>query len=99
MSARLRRQFAREGSDRVKDGRLVRLRIHLPDHPGALMKLCRVIADQHANIVETNHDRAYYGVNLGDTVIDVTMETRGTGHVEALMRALTDGGYEHSRVQ
>ncbi len=83
----------------VKDGRLVRLRIHLPDHPGALMKLCRVIADQHANIVETNHDRAYYGVNLGDTVIDVTMETRGTGHVETLMQSLTAGGYDHSRVQ
>lgn len=83
----------------VKDGRLVRLRIHLPDHPGALMKLCRVIADQHANIVETNHDRAYYGVNLGDTVIDVTMETRGTDHVEALMRALVAAGYEHARVQ
>jgi threonine dehydratase len=83
----------------VKDGRMVRLRIHLPDHPGALMKLCRVIADQHANIVETSHDRAYYGVNLGDTVIDITMETRGPGHVETLMRALTEGGYEHSRVQ
>ena len=83
----------------VKDGRMVRLRIHLPDHPGALMKLCRVIADQHANIVETNHDRAYYGVNLGDTVIDVTMETRGPDHVETLMRALSEGGYEHSRVQ
>lgn len=83
----------------VKDGRLVRLRIHLPDHPGALMKLCRVIADQHANIVETNHDRAYYGVNLGDTVIDITMETRGTKHVETLLRALRDGGYEHERVQ
>jgi threonine dehydratase len=83
----------------VKDGRLVRLRIHLPDHPGALMKLCRVIADQHANIVETNHDRAYYGVNLGDTVIDITMETRGTEHVEGLLRALKAAGYEHERVQ
>lgn len=42
----------------VKDGRLVRLRIHLPDHPGALMKLTAVIAGQNANIVETNHNRA-----------------------------------------
>jgi len=82
----------------VKDGRLVRLRVHLPDHPGALMKLCHVIADQRANIVETNHDRAYYGVSLGDTVIDITLETRGTDHVETLQRALTDAGYEHSRV-
>jgi threonine dehydratase len=82
----------------VKDGRLVRLRIHLPDHPGALMKLCGVIAAQNANIVETNHDRAYYGVNLGDTVIDVTMETRGRDHVSALMEALRLADYNFERV-
>jgi len=42
----------------VKDGRLVRLRIHLPDHPGALQRLSAVIADRKANIVETMYDRA-----------------------------------------
>jgi len=83
----------------VKDGRMVRLRIHLPDHPGALMKLCRVIAGENANIVETNHDRAYYGVNLGDTAIDITMETRGTHHVQSLTKALVEAGYEHERVK
>ena len=37
----------------VKDGRLVRLRIHLPDHPGALVRLSTVIAEHKVNIVET----------------------------------------------
>jgi len=83
----------------VQDGRLVRLRIHLSDHPGALRRLCEVIEAQKANIVETQHDRAYYGVNLGDTVIDITMETRGRGHVEQLRAALTEAGYTHERVQ
>ena len=83
----------------VKDGRLVRLRIHLADHPGSLLKLTSLIADQKANIVETSHDRAYYGVNLGDTVVDITMETRGADHVRELMQALADGGYSHERVQ
>jgi threonine dehydratase len=83
----------------VKDGRLVRLRIHLTDHPGALRRLCEVIEQQKANIVETKHDRAYYGVNLGDTVIDVTMETRGAEHIDALMSALSAAGYAHERVQ
>ncbi len=83
----------------VKDGRLVRLRIHLTDHPGALRRLCEVIEEQKANIVETMHDRAYYGVNLGDTVIDVTMETRGTSHIQELMAALSTAGYVHERVQ
>ena len=83
----------------VKDGRLVRLRIHLPDHPGALQRLAGVIADQKANIVETNYDRAYYGVVLGDTVIDITMETRGPEHVADLTAALDAAGYPFERVQ
>jgi threonine dehydratase len=83
----------------VKDGRLVRLRIHLPDHPGALQRLAAVIAEQKANIVETNYDRAYYGVVLGDTVIDITMETRGPEHVADLAAALESAGYPFERVQ
>jgi threonine dehydratase len=82
----------------VKDGRLVRLRIHLPDHPGALQKLAGVIASEKANIVETNYDRAYYGVLLGDTVIDITMETRGPENIAELMAALDAAGYPHERV-
>ena len=50
----------------VKDGRLVRLRVHLPDYPGALHRLTGILADHRANIVETAYDRAYHGVNLGD---------------------------------
>jgi threonine dehydratase len=48
--------------------------------------------------VDTLHNRAYYGVNLGDTVIDITMETRGPEQVAELLEALTAEGYKHSRV-
>ena len=83
----------------VKDGRLLRIRIHLPDHPGALQRLATVIADHKANIIETLHDRAYYGVVLGDTVIDITMETRGRDHIAEIEAALDAAGYAHERVQ
>ena len=83
----------------VKDGRLVRLRVHLPDHPGALVRLATVIADQKANIIQTSHDRAYYGAVLGDTVIDVTMETRGPEHIDDLASALEAANYLSERVQ
>jgi threonine dehydratase len=82
----------------VQDGRLIRLRIHLLDKPGALHELTRLIAQHRANIVDTLHNRAYYGVNLGDTVIDITMETRGREQVAELLTALTEEGYKHSRV-
>jgi threonine dehydratase len=82
----------------VQDGRLIRLRIHLLDKPGALQDLTRVIASHRANIVDTLYNRAYYGVNLGETVIDITMETRGRDQVDELLAALTTEGYKHSRV-
>ncbi len=82
----------------VQDGRLIRLRIHLLDKPGALHDLTRLIASHRANIVDTLHNRAYYGVNLGDTVIDITMETRGPEQVAELLEGLTAEGYKHSRV-
>jgi threonine dehydratase len=82
----------------VQDGRLIRLRIHLLDKPGALAELTKLIAEHRANIVDTLHNRAYYGVNLGDTVIDITMETRGREQVDELLAVLTREGYKHSRV-
>ena len=82
----------------VKDGRLVRLRIALPDHPGGLERLTGFIARERANIVQVIHDRAYFGVHLGEAKIDVTMETRGLDHSEELMRRLREAGYAFERV-
>jgi threonine dehydratase len=83
----------------VKDGRRVRIRVHLADRPGALHHLTKILSDQRANIVETVHNRAYYGVNLGDTVIDITLETRGAAHITAISEALEGEGYRYERIQ
>jgi threonine dehydratase len=82
----------------VQDGRLIRLRVLLLDKPGALHELTRLITSYRANIVDVHHNRAYYGVNLGETAIDITMETRGPEQVAELLAALTAEGYKHSRV-
>src|SRR6202041_1721300 len=83
----------------VKDGRRVRIRVHLADRPGPLHHLTKILSDQRANIVETLHNRAYYGVNLGDTVIDITLETRGAAHITAIGNALEVEGYRYERIQ
>ena len=82
----------------VQDGRLIRLRIHLLDKPGALTELTTLIASHRVNIVDTLYNRAYYGVNLGDTAIDITMETRGREQVEELLLAISEAGYRYNRV-
>lgn len=83
----------------VRDGRRLRLRVKLPDYPGALEGLATVIAKANANIVETLHNRAHYGVSLGETAIDMTMETRGREHIADVQTALTAAGYEFALVE
>ena len=72
----------------VKDGRLSCVRVYLqePSRRPACTSLS-ILVDERANIVETIHNRAYYGVSLGETV-DVTLETRGATHITAISHAL-----------
>ncbi len=83
----------------VKDGAGCGCAFTSPTAPGALHQLTRIIADLSANIVQTQYDRAYYGVSLGDTVIDFTLETRGIDHIATIERTLTEAGYRHQRIE
>ncbi|HEY1254517.1 MAG TPA: threonine ammonia-lyase [Terracidiphilus sp.] len=82
----------------VKDGRLLRIRVHLQDRPGALLGLTQILARERANIVETIHNRSYYGVSLGETVIDVTLETRGAAHIASISHALREAAFSFERI-
>ena len=88
-----------QGNDTATDGRTFNSGSHLADRPGALHHLTKIFSEQRANIVETLHNRAYYGVNLGDTVIDITLETRGAAHITAIAHALESEGYRYERIQ
>lgn len=83
----------------AEDGRMVRLRIHLPDYPGALHRLTGVLAEHRANIVQTAYDRTYFGVDLGNTAIDLTMEMRGAEHIAELVEALNEKRYQFERIE
>ncbi len=83
----------------VKDGRRVRIRVRLTDRPGALHQLTKILHEQQANIVETLHNRSHYGVSLGDTAIDITLETRGPSHIAAIAKALDEAKYRHERIE
>jgi len=83
----------------VRDGRRLRLRVRLPDYPGALEGLAAVIAKAGANIMETSYNRAHYGVSLNEAAIDITMETRGRDHASELLAGLTGSCYEFNLVE
>jgi threonine dehydratase len=77
----------------VKDGRLIRLRLRTPDQPAALYKVLGLIAERRANIMNIVHDRSHYGVNLGESAVELTLETRGRDHANEIVAALQDSGY------
>ncbi len=83
----------------VKDGRLVKLRVAVPDRPGALHAITGTLAKARVNVVSIEHDRAYHGVALGETAIEATIETRGSEHVEQLLKAFTELGYRFERIR
>jgi len=77
----------------VKDGRLVRLGVLLKDRPGELARLAALIADERANIVHIEHNRAFSQAAIGNTEVDLTLETSGRPHVERLQQRLAADGY------
>jgi threonine dehydratase len=76
----------------VRDGRLVRINVHLPDKPGQLAKVSAVVAAHRANVIEVHHTRAF-SHRFGDTTLLLTLETRGRDHVDEILRALRERGY------
>ncbi len=78
----------------VKDGRLVRLGVLLRDVPGALARLTALVAEEHANILEIIHDRAFSRhAAIGQTDVELTLETSGPKQISAVKRRLEAAGY------
>jgi threonine dehydratase len=81
----------------VKTGRLVRIVVTAADVSGVLAELTRVIAETRANILELNHDRAFSGAELGETLIELVLETHGFEHIDEVCLRLAGAGYRFER--
>jgi len=78
----------------VQTGRYLRFRTVLKDRPGELERLVRVISDQQANIYAIEHGRTSRDVAMNDAEVELDLETRGPDHVDELLEALREAGYE-----
>jgi len=78
----------------VFDGRLVRLKVRVPDRPGSLKMLTMLVASLGANVVEIVHRRAFADISVGDVEIILSLATRGRDHVEEVEQALRDQGLQ-----
>lgn len=83
----------------VQNGLILRSRIftvsvRLPDVPGQLNKVSRVIADANGNVIKLEHNQ-FVSVNRNSSVeLIITMEAFGEEHKQKIIQALRDAGYD-----
>jgi threonine dehydratase len=82
----------------VKSGRLARLRVNVRDVPGALAEVAALLARLGANIDEVQHQRAFTSLSVERVQIEVVVQTRGVEHIERILAAMREQGYEAERV-
>ena len=85
--------------DLARSGRLARLRIRLQDQPGALFAVARIFDAQRVNIIEVYHQRVFTTLPAKGLITDIECEARDRAHLDRLIAALRDGGYETTTVE
>ena len=78
----------------VRTARIVRVRVAIPDVPGALAELTRLLAEQRANVIQIAHQRTFTDLSLRATEVEATLETLGSDHTREVIEALRAEGYD-----
>jgi threonine dehydratase len=72
---------------------IVGLRITIPDRPGILAELAKIIGDRGGNILEVDHHRTFLNVPVKGASIDITIETRDAAHASEIIMAIESAGH------
>ena len=80
-------------------GRYLSMRTRLADRPGELIRLLKILADGRANIVSIEHRREGVTLEVGDTVVDLTVLTRNEAHCSTLIAAMEASGFLVERLR
>jgi threonine dehydratase len=74
-------------------GRRLRVFTTIPDEPGSLAALLTGLGEGGANLIDVYHVREGVGLSVGETGVELVMETRGPEHAERLLRLIEEKGY------
>jgi len=78
----------------VRTGRFVRLKVEIPDVPGALGELTRLLGEFDSNIIDIAQERTFGGSSVRATLVELSLQMRGEEQVEEVLDGLTSRGYE-----
>lgn len=83
----------------VEQGRLIRLSVTTIDRPGGLHQLTEILSKAEANILQVFHQRTTLDAAIGETKIEIQLETKGSDHTQEILHALTARGLRVERMQ
>ena len=72
----------------IQDGRLARFAIVISDRPGSLARLAQRIADLGANILQIGQSRGFGKMAIGETEVELILETSGADHIQRIYDTL-----------
>ena len=74
-------------------GRRMVLSTIVPDRPGALSGLLQVVAEHGGNVVDVEHLRDGIDLHVGETAINLVLQTRGPDDSQAILDAVREQGF------
>lgn len=75
-------------------GRRMLVFVRIPDRPGALAAITRIVADGGANVVEVAHVREGLTLGVRESGLSLTLEVKGRAHADAILAAFVAAGYD-----
>jgi threonine dehydratase len=78
---------------RLREGRVVKMRIEVNDRPGMLADVARLIGECGANILDVAHQRLFHDVSSKNLGLDVTFEARTPADVDTIVAKLIAAHY------
>ena len=83
----------------IQRGRVFTVSVLLPDKPGELLNVAKIIADNQGNVIRLDHNQ-FVSINRNSAVeLTITMEAFGHEHKDKIIGALRSAGYEPKSVQ
>ena len=76
----------------LRDGRLLRLHMQIPDRPGVLADIAGKIGAEGGNIIEVSHQRLFAAASVQAAELEVMVEARDRMHADAIVQNLS-GSY------
>ncbi len=72
----------------LRDGRLLRLQLAIPDRPGVLADIAGKIGNEGGNIIEVSHQRLHAASSVQAADLGLMVEARDSAHAAAIIEAL-----------